>query len=384
MMAQNAQPSMAGTVARRRPLLPASSGVPLLRSRSTTGRGHACGGDIFVLAASNFTYGLVTPVLAYLMSCMGAFIGLRCTTRAFAYAGAARVRWLSLAAIAIGTTGIWLMHFIAMLGYTVNGRTIHYDVLVTIASLLIAVVVVFAGLLIVGFGRPTIPFLLLGGVVTGLGVVSMHYTGMAAIHLNSAGLSYAPVLVGASVVIGIVAATAALWAALRLRGLWSTLGAALIMGVAVCGMHYTGMAAMTMKHMTGAFASASGPTAQSFVLPLIIGVGVVSIIMSAVLVFSPTDAEIREDQDLMARISAASARLSTDQPPAAPSPSPRWGGGTWTGNGSPARPYLTSNGSSGGAARGPDKPGDDDGSLFRRHAGLSAGPAARAADSRRG
>jgi NO-binding membrane sensor protein with MHYT domain len=337
-----------------------------------------------VLAASNFTYGLVTPVLAYLMSCMGAFIGLRCTTRAFAYAGAARVRWLGLAAIAIGTTGIWLMHFIAMLGYTVHGRTIHYDVIITIASLLIAVAVVFAGLLIVGFGRSTTPFLLLGGVVTGLGVVSMHYTGMAAIHLNDAGISYAPALVGASVVIGIVAATAALWAALRLRGLWSTLGAALIMGVAVCGMHYTGMAAMTMQHMTGAFVSASGPTAQSFVLPLIIGVGVVSIIMSAVLVFSPTDAEIREDQELMARISAASARLSSyDAPPAAPSLSPRWGGGTWTGNGSPARPHLTSNGSSGRPARGPDEPGDDDGSVFRRHVGLSARPAGRAVASRR-
>jgi NO-binding membrane sensor protein with MHYT domain len=338
-----------------------------------------------MLAANNFTYGLVTPVLAYLMSCMGAFIGLRCTTRAFAYAGAARVRWLALAAVAIGTTGIWLMHFIAMLGYTINGRTIHYNVPVTIISLVIAVAVVFAGLLIVGFGRSTTPYLLLGGVVTGLGVVSMHYTGMAAIHLTAASMSYKPVLFGASVVIGVVAATAALWAALRLRGLWSTLGAALIMGVAVSGMHYTGMAAMRMQHVAGVVAAATGPTAQSFVLPLIIGVGVVSIIMSAVLVFSPTDAEIREDQELMARISAASARLATHQPPPAqPGTTARWGGGAWTASGSSSRPYVSRNGNGAGPARPADAPGDEDGSVFRRGARLlrPAGTGLRAVPSR--
>jgi NO-binding membrane sensor protein with MHYT domain len=340
-----------------------------------------------VLAANNFTYGLVTPVLAYLMSCMGAFIGLRCTTRAFAYSGSARLRWLALAAVAIGTTGIWLMHFIAMLGYTVPGMTIHYNVPVTIGSLVIAVIVVFAGLLIVGFGRPTTPFLLLGGTVTGLGVVSMHYTGMAAIHMTASGMSYIPVLFGASVVIGIVAATAALWAALRLRGLWSTLGAALIMGVAVSGMHYTGMAAMQMQHRAGAAVAAIGPTAQSFILPLIIGVGVVSIIMSAVLVFSPTDDEIREDQELMARISAATARLALNQPPPAqPRPAARWGSGTPAGNGSYPRSYMRSNGNPGaGPARQADPPGDDDGSVFRRHAGLArpAGPGILAVASAR-
>ncbi|HEU5417839.1 MAG TPA: MHYT domain-containing protein [Streptosporangiaceae bacterium] len=322
-----------------------------------------------MLAANNFTYGLITPVLAYLMSCMGAFIGLRCTTRAFAYSGGARLRWLGLAAVAIGTTGIWLMHFIAMLGYTIPGMTIHYDVPVTIGSLLIAVVVVFAGLLIIGFGRPSTPFLLLGGIIMGLGVVSMHYTGMAAIRMTGAGMTYTPVLFGASVAIGIVAATAALWAALRLRGLWSTLGASLIMGVAVSGMHYTGMAAMEMKHLAGHAAAATGPTAQSFVLPLIIGVGVVSIIMSAVLVFSPTDDEIREDQELMARISAATARLSATTPPAPPVPTARWGTGPRAANGSGPRSYVRSNGNPG--ARLPRRPGKsgDDGSVFGGRSG---------------
>ena len=108
-----------------------------------------------MLTVHNFTYGLLTPALAYVMSCMGAFIALRCTTRAYAYEGRARANWLAAAAIALGTTGIWVMHFIAMLGYTIPGMTIRYNVPITIPSMLIAVVVVFIGLLIVGFGRPT-------------------------------------------------------------------------------------------------------------------------------------------------------------------------------------------------------------------------------------
>jgi NO-binding membrane sensor protein with MHYT domain len=281
-----------------------------------------------VLATNNFTFGLLTPVLAYLMSCIGAFIGLRCTTRAYAYDDrAARLRWLALAAISLGTTGIWVMHFIGMLGYSVPGMTVRFNVAITIASLVIAVLVVFGGLLIVGFGAPTMRNLLTAGVITGVGVSAMHYVGMAAIEMR-ASMTYSLPLVALSVVIGIVAATAALWAALRLRGLWSTLGASLIMGVAVSGMHYTGVAAMRMEKLApGTHVTLTGPTAQVFLLPLLIGIGVVSIILSAVLVFSPTESEIREDRELMDRINAATARLA-GQPAAAPprAPAPVAGG----------------------------------------------------------
>jgi NO-binding membrane sensor protein with MHYT domain len=282
-----------------------------------------------VLTTNNFTFGLLTPVLAYLMSCVGAFIGLRCTTRAYAYSGGARVRWLALAALSIGVTGIWVMHFIGMLGYSVTGMTVRFNVAVTIASLLIAVAVVFGGLLIVGLGRPTTRNLLIAGVITGIGVSAMHYLGMAAIEIQ-ASMQYNLPLVALSVVIGIVAATAALWAALRLRGLWSTLGASLIFGVGVSAMHYTGVAAMQMGRLApGVHVSVTGPAAPVFLLPLLIGIGVISIIMSAVLVFSPTEAEIREDADLMARISEATARLSGELPATPPPPgrpAARWTG----------------------------------------------------------
>src|SRR5258705_7383982 len=123
------------------------------------------GGRGQMVHVSNFTYGLVTPVLGYVMSSLGCFLGLRCTTRARASHGAQRARWLLLAAVSVATTGIWVMHFVAMLGFTIPGQTITYNVPVTIASMLIAVVVVGLGPLIVGCGRAGWRTLLLGGRV---------------------------------------------------------------------------------------------------------------------------------------------------------------------------------------------------------------------------
>jgi NO-binding membrane sensor protein with MHYT domain len=261
-----------------------------------------------MLHPNDFTYGLLTPALGYVMSCLGAFLGLRCTTRARAYSGAARARWLALAAVSIGVTGIWVMHFIAMLGYTIPGETIRYNIPITVLSMLLAVAVVGVGLFIVGFGGDGYRPLLLGGLVAGLGVTSMHYMGMAAMRMAAAMTYNLPVL-ALSAVIGIVAATAALWAALRLHGVWSTLGAALIMGVGVSGMHYTGMAAMSVHAAAeaGTGMLMGGATAEGFLLPLIIGISVLSFALTATIVLSPNADEIRSDADLMERIGQARA-----------------------------------------------------------------------------
>ncbi len=255
---------------------------------------------------NNFTYGLVTPVLGYVMSSLGCFLGLRCTTRARASHGAQRARWLLLAAVSVATTGIWVMHFVAMLGFTIPGQTITYSVPVTIASMLIAVVVVGIGLLIVGFGSAGWRNLLLGGVIIGVGVASMHYIGMAAMRMPDT-IRYDNTLVVLSVVIAAVAGTAALWAALRLTAVWSTLVASLIMGVAVSGMHYTGMAAMHVygTQNPGMLASMSGGvSAQVFLLPLIIGISLLAFALTVVISLSPTETEMREDAALMAYLSA--------------------------------------------------------------------------------
>ena len=106
-----------------------------------------------MVTVHNFSYGVLNPALGYAMSCVGSFLGLRCVTLARAYEGFAKARWLGLAAVSIGATGIWAMHFIAMLGFTIPGQQIGYNVPMTVASMLVAVAVVGAGLFIVGFGR---------------------------------------------------------------------------------------------------------------------------------------------------------------------------------------------------------------------------------------
>ncbi len=199
------------------------------------------------------------------------------------------------------------MHFIAMLGFTIPGETIRYNVPVTIASMLVAVTVVALGLLIVGFGREGYRSLLLGGLLTGLGVAAMHYSGMAAMRMP-ARMGYSSGLFALSVVIAIGAATAALWAALNLRGLWATLGAAAIMGVAVSGMHYTGMAAMRVYSPSGADMAMGGVNAEAFLLPLIIGISIVTFLMTATIALSPTEAELTAEAELMAKIDSVRAQ----------------------------------------------------------------------------
>ena len=258
-----------------------------------------------MIHVNNFSNGALSPVLAYLMSCMGCFLGLRCTTRARAYQGAARARWLALAAAAIGSTGIWVMHFIAMLGFAIPGQSIRYNVPVTILSMVIAVVVVGIGTFIVGYRTGNGP-LLLGGAIIGGGVASMHYIGMSAIRANDT-LGYNPLLVAASVVIAVIAGTAALWAALRLDSLLSTIAASLIMGVAVSGMHYTGMAALRVYPAAGLTVDTSATaSALAFLLPLILGLSMLGFILSTVIALSPTAAEILNENELMARVSRTS------------------------------------------------------------------------------
>ena len=251
----------------------------------------------------NFADGALNPVLAYVMSCVGSFLGLRCATRSNAAQGAAKARWLVLATVAIATTGIWVMHFIAMLGFSIPGQTIRYNVLITIGSMLIAVLVVGIGVFIVGFSKSGTTWpLLTGGLILGLGVASMHYIGMMAIRVPDS-LSYNPGLVVASVVIAVIAGIAALWAALRLDSLFSTVVASLIMGVAVNGMHYTGMAALHVQAAPTLDVSTAGAaSASAFLLPLILGLSSIGFVFSAVIALSPTAAEILEEDALMRRI----------------------------------------------------------------------------------
>ncbi|MEU9339880.1 MHYT domain-containing protein [Streptomyces sp. NPDC048278] len=250
------------------------------------------------------TFGWLTPVLSYAMACIGAALGLRCTVRALASTGRARRNWLLTAASALGT-GIWTMHFVAMLGFSVSGTDIRYDVPLTILSLLVAVVVVSAGVFAVGYSRDRNRALLLGGLTTGLGVASMHYLGMAAVRLHGA-VRYDPMLVALSVLIAVVAATAALWAALNISSPVAVTVASLVMGAAVSSMHYTGMFAVGV-HVTPSGSPLPGATAMQFIFPLAVGLGSYLFLTSAFVALSPTAGE-REASASAQRPVAGAAR----------------------------------------------------------------------------
>ena len=131
-------------------------------------------------------HGWVTPTFSYLLSFLGSLLGLICAVRLRSAPSTGwRAWWLGLAAVAIGGTGIWTMHFVAMMGFGVVGSPIRYDVLTTAVSAVIAVVAVGIGLAIVSLGtRARRTRILIGGVLTGLGVAAMHYTGMFAMRLD--------------------------------------------------------------------------------------------------------------------------------------------------------------------------------------------------------
>ncbi|GGJ26298.1 MHYT domain-containing protein [Streptomyces brasiliensis] len=231
-----------------------------------------------------FGYGAVTPLVAYLMACLGGALGLRCTTRSLLVTHSRRPAWLALGAAAIGS-GIWTMHFIAMMGFTVEGTTIHYDTPITYASLGLAIVMVGVGIFIVGYRGATGPALFTGGTITGLGVASMHYLGMAGMHLDAT-FTYNTFTVAASVLIAVVAATTALWAAGQVRGFLWSVGASLVMGLAATGMHYTGMTALSV-HLHGAVSASGSASPPTLLAPMLIGPLAFLLLAGVVVVFDP-------------------------------------------------------------------------------------------------
>ena len=177
-------------------------------------------------------------------------------------------------------------------------------------------------------------------MIIGFGVASMHYIGMAAMKMPDT-VRYSNALVVASVLIAVVAGTAALWAAVRLATVAATLVASLIMGVAVSGMHYTGIAAMRVygTQDPGMLAGMSGGvSAQAFLLPLIIGISLLAFVLTVIISLSPTEEEMREDAALMAHLSGRPPEPSRGTHRAGGPPAGRSPGGPGHYAGGPGRP----------------------------------------------
>lgn len=191
------------------------------------------------------TYHLWLVVLSFLVATIASYTALNLTSRVDRTDGARSTRWLLGGASAMAL-GIWSMHFLGMLAYQLP-CAMNYDPVITCLSFFMAIIPAAISLRLVQREDKPRLSLALGTTLMGSGVVGMHYTGMAALHME-ARVSYVPLLVSASVVIAYVASGAALWIFTMLRRPSAHVrqlrtATAVVMGLAVTGMHYTGMAA---------------------------------------------------------------------------------------------------------------------------------------------
>ncbi|WP_059106009.1 putative bifunctional diguanylate cyclase/phosphodiesterase [Shouchella shacheensis] len=192
-----------------------------------------------------------------------------------------QIGWLFCGAFTMGL-GIWSMHFIGMLAFELH-RPMNYTTSIVILSILAAFVGAFIALYVVNMKELTWVRLIMGGLFMGIAIASMHYIGMEA--MEGVHISYDPFLYVLSVLIAVGASIAALKISFELsqrdHSLLLRLVGAVIMGLAIAGMHYIGMEAASFHHLENAIHQEEGMNP----ILLAIGVGLATLCIQSFLVF---------------------------------------------------------------------------------------------------
>lgn len=186
--------------------------------------------------------------LSYVISVIGAVISLYLARFIVERDGSINFGWLSLAAVVFGGCAIWAMHFTGMLAFRMETAA-TYDVGITLLSLGLPILLSGLGLYVAFRWKDSIAAWLVAGLVFGLGVAAMHYLGMSAMRMPMT-MTHDSTVLALSIGIAVLAATAAL----RIIVHWNGVGrlfSPLLMGLAVCGMHYTAMYGMSFEPMEG-------------------------------------------------------------------------------------------------------------------------------------
>jgi PAS domain S-box-containing protein len=178
----------------------------------------------------------VLVALSILIAALASYTALDLATRMRAASGSASLGWLVAAAAAMGG-GIWSMHFVAMLAFSLPGVDISYDPWLTLLSLAIPILVAAAAFVVVS-QRPQA--LIVSGIGMGLAISGMHYTGMSAMRM-AAVIRYDSFWVTMSIAIAIGASIVALWLAFHTISVVQRAFAGIVMGAAISGMHYAAM-----------------------------------------------------------------------------------------------------------------------------------------------
>ncbi len=191
----------------------------------------------------SYNYALVA--LSVLIAMFASYVALDLAGRLIAAGGWTRAVWLLGGAGAMGT-GIWSMHYIGMLAFILP-IPVAYHWPTVLLSLLAAILASVVALSVVGRQKMGPLRAVVGSVLMGAGIASMHYIGMAAMRLPAI-CQFNFFLVVLSVVFAVLISLAALWITFHFRdektGIgWEKLAGAVVMGAAIPVMHYTGMAA---------------------------------------------------------------------------------------------------------------------------------------------
>ncbi|HEV7608456.1 MAG TPA: MHYT domain-containing protein [Steroidobacteraceae bacterium] len=216
--------------------------------------------------------------------------------------------WLLGGAAAMGM-GIWSMHFVGMLAYSV-AIPLRYSVFKTLLSLAIAMVTSGFALAIASRSRLSLARLAVGSVVMGAGICAMHYSGMSAIQIVPI-ITYQPMLVLASIAIAVGASFAALWLAFNLRNGQSTYialargGAAVVMGLAISGMHYTAMAASKLAVGAYCFGGAAFDNNWLAVTIGLVALGVLALTLITAVYDAHLVSQTRQDAVRLEQVNAA-------------------------------------------------------------------------------
>jgi NO-binding membrane sensor protein with MHYT domain/two-component sensor histidine kinase len=245
--------------------------------------------------------------LSILVASFASYTALDLSGHVGATRGFARRVWLVAAAITMGG-GIWSMHFVAMLAF-IMPTPMSYDIGLTALSLVVAMFVSGGGFYVISRQSRSPLRLVLSGIFMGLGIAGMHYIGMAAMR-GHAELSYDPLFVALSLVIAIGASTVALWLAFRTTDLGQKLVAAVVMGLAISGMHYTAMrAAIFTAHAPVHEAQVKASLDQTSLALAVAGITFIILVLASVAsLFERKRAEeaLRQAQADLARVNRVS------------------------------------------------------------------------------
>jgi NO-binding membrane sensor protein with MHYT domain len=246
-------------------------------------------GMVFLDVGQNF--GLVAASVVIALA--AGFTGLTLSTDLSQKSVARRKRSIAASAIALGG-GIWSMHFVAMLGIQMP-ILFYYDAAMTLASALLAILIVGTALLLLHFRERTPTTVSAAGAMVGVGILAMHYVGMAGLQLCRP--VYTPLGIGLSVISAIGLCIAAFWVAYGRRTNRSILLGTLCFGFAVCAVHF--VATANTRFVAVPTLNEFGPVMSNETLALVVIIssfiifgaflwmGVTFLIPSPVLVSSP-------------------------------------------------------------------------------------------------